>query len=50
MMEDTSYGYLAVAFIAGYNVDNFLKRIEDVAMTVWRIDKSRVSQDDDEKN
>lgn len=41
----SSAGYLAVAFIAGYNVDNFLKKIEDVAKTVWGIDKSRVGND-----
>jgi hypothetical protein len=38
----SAFGFLAVAFIAGYNVDNFLKKIEDVAKTVWGIDKSRV--------
>jgi hypothetical protein len=42
-----SFGYLAIAFIAGYNVDNFLKKIEDVAKTVWGIDKSRVGNDKD---
>ncbi|MEQ6120003.1 hypothetical protein [Reichenbachiella sp. MALMAid0571] len=43
----STFGYLAVAFIAGYNVDNFLKKIEDVAKTVWGIDKSRVGNDKD---
>ncbi len=43
----TTFGYLAIAFIAGYNVDNFLKKIEDVAKTVWGIDKSRVGNDKD---
>ncbi len=42
-----SFGYLAIAFIAGYNVDNFLKKIEDVAKTVWGIDKSRVGKNED---
>lgn len=44
---EMSFGYLAVAFIAGYNVDNFLKKIEDVAKTIWGIDKSRVGGDDE---
>ena len=37
------YGYLTVAFIAGYNVDNFLKRIESIANEIWCIKKSRSS-------
>lgn len=47
---EMSFGYLAVAFIAGYNVDNFLKKIEDVAKTIWGIDKSRVNNPDDQPN
>lgn len=39
--EAVPYGYLAIAFIAGYNVDNFLKKLEEVASTVWGINKSR---------
>ena len=38
------YGYLAIAFIAGYNVDNFMKKIESIAHTVWGISKSRASE------
>lgn len=37
----THYGYYAFSFIAGYNVDQFLKKVEDVAKTTWGIDKSR---------
>lgn len=37
------FGYLAIAFIAGYNVDNFLKKIESVACEIWGIKKSRSS-------
>jgi hypothetical protein len=37
------YGYLAIAFIAGYNVDNFMKKLEEVASSVWGIKKSRAS-------
>ena len=39
------YGYLAIAFIAGYNVDNFLKKIEAIAKEVWSVEKSNVSKD-----
>lgn len=38
-----SYGYLAIAFIAGYNVDNFLKKIEAVAESALGVNKSRTS-------
>ena len=41
-----SFGYLAVAFIAGYNVDNFLKKLESVACEIWGIKKSRSSNID----
>lgn len=38
-----AYGYLAIAFIAGYNVDNFMKKLESIASSVWGITKSRAS-------
>ena len=41
---ETAFGYLAIAFIAGYNVDNFLKKLESVAKTLWGIEKSRSSE------
>ncbi len=41
--EAITFGYLAVAFIAGYNVDNFMKKLESIASSVWGIKKSRVS-------
>ncbi len=44
--EAISYGYLAIAFIAGYNVDNFMKKIESIAKTLWGINKSRASEED----
>jgi hypothetical protein len=50
--EGLTYGYLAIAFIAGYNVDNFMKRIESIAKTAWGISKSRASsapESDEEK-
>ncbi len=40
---DTDFGFYAFAFIAGYNVDKFLQKLEDVAKTIWGIDKSRSS-------
>jgi hypothetical protein len=43
--DSTPYGYLAIAFIAGYNVDNFLKKLEDIASSVWGINKSRSAED-----
>lgn len=43
---DVTYGYYAVAFIAGYNVDNFLKKMEDIAKTVWGIENSRSKNND----
>ncbi len=47
------FGYLAIAFIAGYNVDNFMKKLESIASSVWGIRKSRASGDieqDDESS
>lgn len=39
----TMYGFYALAFIAGYNVDNFLKKLETIAQDLWGINKSRSS-------
>jgi len=36
-----NYGYLAFSFIAGYNVDRFLKKIEDLAKSTFGVEKSR---------
>ena len=38
--ETTSIGFLALAFIAGFNVDRFLTKIEDIAQATWGIHKS----------
>jgi len=43
--EAISFGYLAIAFIAGYNVDNFMKKLESIASSVWGIKKSRASKE-----
>lgn len=44
------YGFLALAFIAGYNVDNFMKKIESIAHTAWGIEKSREGTKDTPKD
>ena len=37
------YGYYAVSFLAGYNVDNFLKKIEEISKAFLGIHSSRAS-------
>ena len=37
----TYYAYYAISFIAGLNVSNFLKKIEDIAKTVFGIEKQK---------
>ena len=41
--DAVNFGYLAVAFVAGYNVDNFMKKVESIASSVWGIKESRAS-------
>jgi hypothetical protein len=41
--DASELGFYAVAFIAGLNVDKFLKKIEEIAQSVWGIEKSRTS-------
>lgn len=36
-------GFFALAFIAGFNVDKFVAKIEEIAKAVWGIDKTRSS-------
>ena len=43
--EATNLGFLALAFIAGLNVDKFISKIEDVAQATWGIEKSRTARD-----
>ena len=38
-----NYGYFTIALIAGLNVDNFVKRIEEIALTTFGIGKSRLA-------
>lgn len=44
-----AYGFLALSFIAGLNVDRFLVRIEQIAQSTWHIKPSR-SSDESESN
>lgn len=37
----TLLGFYALSFIAGYNVDKFLEKLEEIAKSVWGIEKSR---------
>lgn len=39
-----NFGFLALCFIAGYNVSNFSQKIEDIAKSTFGIEKSRSSQ------
>lgn len=39
----SEFGFYALAFIAGLNVDKFIKKIEDIGEAVFGIEKSRAS-------
>lgn len=39
--DATNFGFFALAFIAGMNVDKFISKIEDLAQATWGIEKSR---------
>ena len=43
-VSSSSYGFLALSFIAGLNVDRFLVRIEEIARSSWGIRPSRASE------
>ncbi len=40
----SEYGFYALAFIAGLNVDKFIKKIEDIGEAVFGIEKSRAAK------
>lgn len=40
----SEYGFYALAFIAGLNVDKFIKKIEDIGEAVFGIEKSRAAE------
>ena len=42
--QSTELGFLALAFIAGLNVDKFISKIEDIAQASWGIEKSRTAK------
>ena len=42
--EPTFLAFYALAFIAGLNVDNFLKKLEDISKTTFGIEQSRTSK------
>ena len=44
---DLNYGFLTLAFIAGFNVDRFVKRMEEAAKATFGIEPSRTAQDSD---
>jgi hypothetical protein len=46
--SSSSYGFMALALIAGLNVDRFVQRLEDAAKAAFGIEKSRTSTRDDE--
>ena len=39
--ESSNLGFLALAFIAGYNVDKFMSKLEQLSEAAWGIEKSR---------
>lgn len=43
------YGFLALSFIVGYNVDRSMARLEKIAESVWGIKASRSSNIDGDK-
>ncbi len=42
--QSSEIGFMALAFIAGLNVDKFITKIEDIAQTTWGIEKSRTTK------
>lgn len=44
-IESNNLGFIALAFIAGYNVDKFLRKLEQISESTWGIEKSRGSND-----
>jgi len=42
--QATELGFMALAFIAGLNVDKFIAKIEDIAQAAWGIEKSRTAK------
>lgn len=45
--SSSQYGYVAVAFLAGLNVDNFIKKFESIASSTFGVSESRASKPDE---
>lgn len=45
-----SYVFVALSFVAGLNVDNFIQKLEEVSEVVFGIKKSRIALDKTIKN
>lgn len=48
--DSNYYGAYLFAFIAGLNVDRFISKVEDLAKNIWGIEKSRTSQENDNRD
>ena len=46
-VSTSSFGFMAVAFIAGLNVDKFTSKLEDLAKAAWGVEKSRMNTKND---
>lgn len=44
----SNFGYYALAFIAGLNVDKFINKVEELAQATWGIEKTRASKESSE--
>lgn len=42
--DSGNFGFLALAFVAGLNVDKFIAKIEEIAQSVWGIEKSKTAK------
>ncbi|TXI12082.1 MAG: hypothetical protein E6Q68_04660 [Polynucleobacter sp.] len=42
--SSSDFGFFAFALIAGLNVDKFLEKLQDIALSIWGIEKSRSSK------
>lgn len=47
--DSTQLGFYALAFTAGYNVDKFMNKIEEVAEAIWGIKKSNSANNNGDK-
>lgn len=47
--DASELGFYAFAFVAGFNVDKFIGKIEDIAQSIWGIERSRSSKHEEGK-